>query len=87
MIETDLPPTLQYLLVALQLVAVGMFLYFIWPHIKGENWKAKFVENRQALSILVVFVFILLFVLGLSSFFDTFFPVERIDGPKPPPTP
>ncbi|MDG6777969.1 hypothetical protein QCB44_04525 [Thiomicrorhabdus sp. zzn3] len=87
MVESDLPPTLQYLLIALQLVAVGVFLYFIWPQIKGERWKAKFVENKQALSILVVFVLILLFVLGLSSFFDAFFPVERIDGPKPPSIP
>ncbi|MDG6773011.1 hypothetical protein QCB45_01605 [Thiomicrorhabdus sp. ZW0627] len=81
MTETELPTTVQSILIGLQLIALGVFLYFIWPLVKSERWKEKFVENKQALSIIIVFVFILIFVFGLGAFFDAFFPVERLDTP------
>ncbi|MBF6056804.1 MULTISPECIES: hypothetical protein [Thiomicrorhabdus] len=78
MTESELPFEIQMLLIVLQLFALGVFLYLIWPNIKSEEWRKKFIENRTARSILIVFVLILLFVTGLGSFFDYFFPVERL---------
>lgn len=83
MIEKELPVEIQFMLIALQLLALVVFLYFIWPLIKRERWKEKFIHNKQALSLLIVMGLILLFVLGMSSFFDAFFPIERLDEPKP----
>ncbi|WP_319379732.1 hypothetical protein [Thiomicrorhabdus sp.] len=78
MTESELPFGIQMLLIALQLFALGVFLYLIWPNIKSEAWREKFIENRTARSILIVFVLILIFVTGLGSFFDHFFPVEPL---------
>ncbi|WP_029407631.1 hypothetical protein [Thiomicrorhabdus sp. Milos-T2] len=76
MTETELPLSVQYLLIALQLVALAVFLYFVWPLVKKEDWKAKFIDNKTARSILIVFILIMTFVWGIGAFFDTFFPVE-----------
>ena len=78
MAENELPTSLQYLLIALQIVVFLIFLYLIWPNIKSENWKVKFIENKTARSILIVFIMILLFTWGLGAFFDAFFPVEAL---------
>ncbi|WP_178862348.1 hypothetical protein [Thiomicrorhabdus cannonii] len=87
MIEKELPFAIQFMLIALQLLALVVFLYFIWPLLRSERWKEKFIHNKQALSLLIVMGLILLFVLGMSSFFDAFFPVERLDLPKAPSAP
>ncbi|WP_373017056.1 hypothetical protein [Thiomicrorhabdus sp.] len=79
--ESELPSSIQYLIIGLQLIALAVFLYFVWPLVKSERWKEKFVDNKQALSIIIVFIFILIFVVGLGAFFDAFFPVERLDTP------
>lgn len=63
----------------LQILALVVFIAIIWPSIKKENWKEKFIENKQAKSVLIIFVLILAFSLGLTVFFDTFFPIERLD--------
>ena len=78
MTENELPLTLQYLIIALQIVALGIFIYFTWPYIKKERWKEKFIQNRTARSILIVFLLILLFTWGLGAFFDAFFPVQEL---------
>ncbi len=78
MIENELPASIQYLLIALQFVALGVFIYFIWPYVKNEQWKEKFIENKTARSILIVFTLILIFAWGLGAFFDAFFPIERL---------
>lgn len=78
MSESELPTSIQFLLIALQLVALGVFVYFVWPLVKNEDWKAKFIDNRTARSILIVFILILGFVWGLGAFFDAFFPVEEL---------
>jgi|GEM_PF-1603794 len=77
--EQELPHWLQYLLIALQLLAVGVFIYIIWPYLKAEPWKKKFVDNKQAFSIIIVLIMVFLFLFGIGSFFDFFFPVERLD--------
>jgi heme/copper-type cytochrome/quinol oxidase subunit 2 len=87
MIEKELPFAIQFMLIALQLLALVVFLYFIWPLLRSERWKEKFIQNKQALSLIIVMGLILLFVLGMSSFFDAFFPVERLDLPKTPSSP
>lgn len=66
-------------LILLQIFALILFVFLIWPHVKNEEWKEKFIQNKQALSLIIVFVLILFFVLGMSVFFDMFFPVERLD--------
>ncbi|MGC9385322.1 MAG: hypothetical protein ACP5D0_00105 [Hydrogenovibrio sp.] len=70
--------------IILQLLALIVFILLIWPYVKQEKWKEKFIDNKQARSILIVFVLILVFSVGLSFFFDTFFPVERLDQAAPP---
>lgn len=79
MIETDLPNYIQYLLIAVQLFAVGLFIYLIWPHLRQEKWREKFIENKTARSIIIVFVLIFIFLYGMSMVFDMLFPIERLD--------
>jgi len=62
----------------LQLIVFIVFLVIIWPIIKKENWKEKFIDNPQASSILIVFILILIFVMAISVFFDTFYPLEPL---------
>lgn len=78
MTESELPSSLQYLLIALQIIALGVFLYMIWPLVRSEDWKAKFIDNKTARSIIIVFILIFIFVWGLGAFFDYFFPVEEL---------
>jgi len=79
MSETELPHWLQYVLIAVQLLGVAVFIYLIWPHVKAESWKEKFIDNKQAFSIIIVLLMIFGFLYGMGAFFDTFFPVERLD--------
>ncbi|MBN2647573.1 MAG: hypothetical protein JXR44_07290 [Thiotrichales bacterium] len=67
-------------MIALQLFALLIFLYFIWPLVKKEPWKAKFIDNKTARSILIVFVLIFVFVYGLSASFDYLFPLETLEA-------
>lgn len=62
-----------------EIVVLIIFLIIIWPHVKKENWKAKFIEDKHARSILIIFLMILLFTAGFGIFFDLLFPVERLD--------
>ncbi|BBP45885.1 hypothetical protein THMIRHAS_12580 [Thiosulfatimonas sediminis] len=77
--ENDLPLGIQYLLISLQIIALLIFLYFVWPLVKSEQWKAKFIENKTARSILIVFILIFIFVYGIGFVFDTLFPIQRLD--------
>ncbi len=79
MIETELPASIQYLLITIQIFATVGFLYIIWPYVRKERWREKFIENKSARSILIVFIIIFAFSYGMASFFDAFFPVERLD--------
>ncbi len=72
---------METLSIVLQILAVVFFVVLIWPHVKAEKWKEKFIDNKQAFSLLIVLIIILLFSLGIGVFFDTFFPVERLDQP------
>lgn len=65
--------------IILQILALIIFIALVWPYVKKEKWKEKFIDNKQARSVLIVFVLILLFMVGLSVFFDTLYPIERID--------
>ncbi|WP_019556182.1 hypothetical protein [Thiomicrorhabdus arctica] len=82
MIEKDLPEYIQYLLIFVQLFAVGLFIYLVWPYIRQEKWREKFIENKTARSLIIVFILIFIFLYGLSSLFDAFFPIERLDQVK-----
>lgn len=66
----ELPDWLNNSLFALQIFAVIFFLWIIWPLVKSEKWKEKFVDNKQAFSILIVFIIIFIFVWGLVWLFD-----------------
>ncbi|WP_029934525.1 hypothetical protein [Thiomicrospira pelophila] len=72
----ELPIWLEYLLIGLQIGAAVFFVWLVWPLIKGEQWRKKFIENKQAFSILIVFILIFIFVYGLGFVFDALFPVE-----------
>lgn len=64
--------------ILLELLILFGFLALVWPVIKKENWKEKFIDNRHARSILIVFILILVFVMAISLFFDTFYPLEPL---------
>lgn len=66
----ELPDWLNNSLFALQIFAVIFFLWIIWPLVKSEKWKEKFVDNKQAFSILIVFIIIFIFVWCLVWLFD-----------------
>lgn len=74
----ELPIWLEYLLIGLQIGAVVLFIWLIWPLVKGEQWRKKFIENKQAFSILIVFILVFVFVYGLGFVFDALFPVETL---------
>lgn len=74
----ELPAWLESLLIALQIAAFLFFLWLIWPLIKGEQWKEKFIKNKQALSILIVFILIFIFIYGLTALFNWIAPVETL---------
>jgi len=76
--ESELPLGIQILLIALQVIALLIFLYFVWPLVKQENWKEKFIENKTARSILIVFVLVFVFVFGLGQLFDWLFPLQTL---------
>lgn len=78
MTESELPSWLEYLFIVLQIIALAVFIYFVWPLIKNENWKAKFIDNKTARSILIVFILIISFVWGLTAFFGHFFPIQEL---------
>lgn len=80
MVENELPNWLQYLLIALQLIGIGVFFYFVWPHFKAESWKEKFIDNKQAFSIIIVFIMIFSFIYGIGAFFELLFPIDRLDS-------
>lgn len=73
-----LPEWLEYLLIAVQVFAFFLFLWLIWPLVKGEQWKEKFIHNKQALSILIVFILIFVFIYGLTALFEIIAPVETL---------
>jgi len=65
--------------VVLQILAIVVFLFLVWPHIKKEKWKEKFIDDPQARSILIAFVLVLVLVVGVSWSMDAFFGAERLD--------
>lgn len=74
----ELPTWLEYVLIGVQIFSVGLFLWLIWPLVKGEKWREKFIQNKQALSILIVFVLVFIFIYGLVALFNWLFPVEMV---------
>jgi hypothetical protein len=45
---------------------------------KDANGWEKFIENKQAFSILIVFVLVFVFVYGLTAVFNWLYPVELV---------
>ena len=58
----------------LQLLAVPLFLFLIWPHLKAENWKEKFIKNKDALALIIVLVAIFIFMQLMVWAFDALAP-------------
>ena len=72
----------MWMILLLQLLGLIVFTALIWPTIKKENWKEKFIDNPHARSLLIVFALIFVFVMAISIFFDTFYPLEVIEPLK-----
>lgn len=68
----------ELLSLLLQLLVLALFGMLIWSSIKQENWHEKFIKNKQAKSLLIVFVLIFVFVYGITLFFDVLFPIETL---------
>jgi hypothetical protein len=74
----ELPFWVQAFLIFVQVAAVVVFIWLVWPLVKNEEWKKKFIENKQAFSILIVFVLVFVFVYGLTAVFNWLYPVELV---------
>ncbi|WP_044410566.1 hypothetical protein [Thiomicrospira microaerophila] len=74
----ELPFWVQAFLIFVQVAAVVVFIWLIWPLVKNEEWKKKFIDNKQALSILIVFVLVFVFVYGMTAVFNWLYPVELV---------
>lgn len=72
----ELPIWVNNLLFVIQIFAAIFFVWLIWPLIKGEKWKEKFIDNKQALSILIVFIIIFIFAWGLVWLFNILAPAD-----------
>jgi len=68
----------ETLVFIIEILALVFFIALIYPTIKAENWKEKFIENKHAKSILIVFVLIIGLMTLMGLYLDTFFPVEVI---------
>lgn len=75
----ELPIWLEYSLIGVQIFALGLFLWLIWPLVKGEQWKEKFIHNKQAFSILIVFILIFIFTYGMVALFNWLIPTEMLN--------
>ncbi|WFE68333.1 hypothetical protein P8S54_08940 [Thiomicrospira sp. R3] len=72
----ELPLSVQAFLIFIQIAAVVLFIWLIWPLVKNEEWKKKFIDNKQALSIFIVFVLVFVFIYGITAVFNWLYPVE-----------
>ncbi len=66
----------ETLILILQFLAFAIFVALIFSLVKSENWKEKFIDNKHARSILIVFILILALTTLMGVYLDTFFPVE-----------
>ncbi len=81
MLNEALPRWLDW---GITLIAIGSFIFFLWfmkPIIFHKEWKEKFYDNKVALALIVVSALAFLFILLMSWWIDTYFPVERYDLP------
>ncbi len=66
------------LAIILQLAALILFIALIWGAVKNENWKEKFIDNKHARSLLIVFIIIFVFMTLTGIFLDRLFPIEYL---------
>ena len=66
----------ETLAIIAQILAISVFIVLIYPTIKKEKWKEKFIDNKHARSVLIVFVLIILLTTLMGLSLDTFFAVE-----------
>jgi predicted permease len=74
----ETPGWVTALLIFVQIAAVVGFAWLVWPMIRDEKWKEKFIKNKQALSLIIVFVLIFLFIFGMTAVFDIFFAPQTL---------
>lgn len=75
----EFPTWLEGLLIAVQIAAFFLFIWLIWPLVRGERWKEKFIKNKQALSLLIVFILVFIFIYGLTALFNWIAPIETLN--------
>lgn len=74
----ETPGWVTALLIFVQIAAVVGFAWLVWPMIRDEKWKEKFIKNKQALSLIIVFVLIFLFIFGMTAAFDILFAPQTL---------
>lgn len=74
----ETPGWVTLLLIGLQVAALMGFIWLVWPMIRDEKWKEKFIQNKQALSILIVFILIFVFIFGMTAVFNMLFPPQTL---------
>lgn len=75
----EFPAWFEYVFIALQVFTFFFFIWLIMPLVRGEKWKEKFIENKQALSVLIVFFLVFIFIYGMVAFFEWLAPIETLN--------
>ncbi len=69
---------LSILLVLAKIGAVFGFIFLIWPLVKAEKWKQKFIENKHAKSLLIVFILIAILSVTSALYIDLMWSVDTL---------
>lgn len=66
------------LVIIFQLMVLGLFIWFIMPYIRQENWKEKFWNNPHAKALIIAFTVIGLSIFGFKMIFEWLVPPLEI---------
>ncbi len=64
--------------IALQVGGLIIFILLIWPHVRDEEWKKKFIKNKLARSLLIIFILIMLMSIGAGLYLEAMLPVDEV---------
>ena len=77
MLNEELPRWLDWGITLLAIASVIFFLWFMKPIILHSEWKEKFIDNKVALALIIIYVIAFVLMLLMGWWVDAFFPVEE----------
>jgi multisubunit Na+/H+ antiporter MnhC subunit len=66
--------TASILVVILQVIGLGLFIWLILPYLRQEDWKNKFWHHPHAKALIITFAIIGLAILGFRILMDWLLP-------------